>query len=312
MTATAIESRLPVGRIVQGDLYKPQTTDQKGNPLTIKRGPRTGQATQRFFFAIAIPKGAGGDGGHWANAEWAKPIWNHGHASWPQGQAQNPNFAWKIEDGDSMVPNQRGRKNGETEGMPGHWIVSLQSSFAPKIVDASGSPILDPAAVKRGYWVEVFLSCKSNEEADKPGMYMNHQYVCLRGYGAEINSGPDPRTLGFGQSALPAGVSLQPVAGVPVAPPAGAPPPAAAAIRPPVPGAVGAPPPPAAAVPPPAATVVAPHTAYIAPPPPAAAVPPPPAAAAAGTWLGPAGSTLAQYLAGGWTEQACRENGLLR
>lgn len=297
MSAAAIEVKLPRGRIVQGDLYKAQDKDANGAPLTIKTpGPKFGQPTIRFFFAVAVPKSPGAT--HWANEPWATAVWNLGHSSWPNGQAQAPTFAWKIEDGDSTVPNKRGRLNSKTEGMPGCWIISLSSNYAPKIFDSQLNPLVTDGAVKRGYYVECAATVKSNENAQNPGIYINHSLVVFRDYGPEITSGPDPRAL-FTPGALPV-----PQNGAPPVPGAGGAPPA------PAPAAGGAPPPHAAApaVPPPA-TAVAPHAGYMVPPVPGqAAAPPPPAAP---TWKGPAGTTQAQYAAAGWTEAQMRASGLL-
>jgi hypothetical protein len=200
---------LPPGRIVQGDLYEPQTKDNQGNPLTTKTGPNAGKPRINYFAGMAIPKTPGAT--HWAHEPWGAKIWQFGHASWPQGQAQNPSFAWKIEDGDSPIPNKNGRKNSESEGMPGHWIVGVSSSFPPKIFDERGEPMLQPGLVKRGYWCETLISIASNENSLNPGLYLNHQMFAYRAPGKEIQGGPDARAVGFGRAALPAGVTAQPL-----------------------------------------------------------------------------------------------------
>ena len=46
----------PVGRLVQGDCFEPQTTDAEGKPLLIKNGPNAGQPRVEYFMAIAVPK----------------------------------------------------------------------------------------------------------------------------------------------------------------------------------------------------------------------------------------------------------------
>ncbi len=304
MSAAAIEVKLPRGRIVQGDLYKAQDKDHTGAPLVIKRGPKTGQPTIKYFFAVAVPKTPGAT--HWANEPWAQAVWALGHNSWPQGQAQSPTFAWKIEDGDSTVPNGAGKRNCDREGFAGCWIVNLSSNYAPKVYDAQLNPLVVDGAVKRGYYVEALATVKSNEEPTKPGIYINHSAVIFRDYGPEISSGPDVRAH-FTPSALPVPQNgAPPVPGLP-----GAPPPVPA----PVPG--GAPPVPGAPAAPPAPTAVAPHVAYMTPPvpgaggapPPPAAAPPPPAAAA--VWKGPPGSTQAQYAAAGWSEAQMRGAGYI-
>lgn len=207
----------PVGRLVMGSLYKPQTTDADGKPLTIKNGPNVGQPTVRFFFAVAIPKKPGEQ--HWSQTEWGAKILAVGQQAFPQGQWQQPTFAWKIIDGDSQVPNSKGKKPCDREGYPGHWVISFSSGFAPKIYNADGSAaILEPDAVKLGYYVQVNGDVDGNMNAMKPGIYINHSMVALSAYGEEIHVGPDATQAGFGGAPLPPGASMTPVAGF--APPA--------------------------------------------------------------------------------------------
>lgn len=229
----------PVGRLVQGSLYDPSTQDANGNPLTTKTGANAGQPRVDYWFRLAIPKGAEG---HWANTPWGQQIWQIGHAAFPQ-VASAPGFSWKVEDGDDATPNiqRKGRRNCDAEGWPGHWIIKFSGGFAPKVYRAEGAgwaQIMEKDAVKPGYWIEVAGSVDSNNNAQKPGVYVNHSMVCFRGYGPEIVFGPDVASAGFGASPLPAGVSMAPL-------PSAAPMPAAA----PMPGAPAVPPLPGAAVP---------------------------------------------------------------
>lgn len=304
----------PVGRLVQGSLYTPQEKDQQGNPLTIKTGPNKGQPTKKWFFAVAIAKALGET--HFSQTEWGAKVWAIGHAGFPQGQAQATTFAWKIEDGDSQIPNKNGRKNCDREGFPGHWILNFTSGYAPKIVNAQGEPIIEPGAVKLGWFVAVVGSVDSNEQSTNPGVYLNHNAVALMGYGKEIQTGPDLRAVGFDKLALPAGASAVPV-GAPIIPAGMIP--AGAGAPPPPPGGFGAPPPPPAAAvaqaPPPPQVPVQPSQTFIAPPPPpgAAAAPPPPPAPPVGPQMTPkaAGQTYAAFIAAGWTDANLRSQGYM-
>jgi len=271
----------PPGRIVQGDLYNGQDKDQAGNPLTVKTGANAGKATVRYFFAVAIPKTQQ----NWWHEVWGQKIFAIAAAAWPQGQTANPNFAWKIEDGDSQIPNQNGRKNADREGHARCWIIKFSSSFPAKVFDAQSNPLVQPGLVKPGFWVEVLGTVEGNGQPQKPGVYMNHNMVAFRAPDKEIVSGPDPRSVGFGQAALPAGVSAAPMpsmapgapmpgAAAPGAmyPPAAAPgayPPSAAAPAPaaayPTPGAAPAAYPTPGAMPGPVATPAAVPGAYPAP-----------------------------------------------
>ena len=50
---------LPIGRLVDGSIYVPQTTDANGQPLVTKTGPNAGQPRQNVYFSVAIPKTPG-------------------------------------------------------------------------------------------------------------------------------------------------------------------------------------------------------------------------------------------------------------
>jgi hypothetical protein len=312
-TNNALSILFPPGRFVQGSMYKANDKDFEGRPKTYAPGhPKAGQPKITYFFAVAYPKAAT-DNGHWGNTEWGKQIWAFGFKAWPNGQAQAPTFAWKIEDGDSVVPNKNGKVNATREGFPGHWIVNFSSSFPPRIYtrDASGraQELLQPDAVKPGYYVQVQGTIDSNETAGNPGIYVNHNMVMLIGYGAEIRQGADPNTVAWHAGGLPAGASSAPVSTAPM-PAAGAP---AAAPAP------GSPPPPPSAAPAPAAspTAVAPAPAFMGNAPPSApaapAAPPAPAAPAAGPQMTAkaAGSTYAQFIAQGWTDATLRQHGYM-
>lgn len=290
MSAPSKNFVTPTGRLVWGDLYKPQDKDADGKPMVIKNGPDAGKPRVQYAFGLAIPKGTER---HWAETEWGKLIWEVGHASAPQA-AQSPSFAWKITDGDSQIPNKKGNKPADREGYPGHWVLALGSSFAPRIYNRDGSqPIADAGAVKCGYYVQVAGSVAGNDSTQNPGVYLNHSMVALQGYGAEISSGPDAASVGFGKGPAPAGMSTQPPAGL-------APPPAPAAAAGPLP-----PPAPTAAP-----LAVTPAPSFLAPPPPAPAAPPaaprePVLTAKAG------GATYAAMLAAGWTDATLRQHGYL-
>lgn len=220
----------PVGRIVMGSLYDPSTTDAEGKPLVVKTGPNAGQPRVNYFFALAIPKGAEP---HWAHTPWGQQIWAVGNQAFPNA-AQSPAFAWKIEDGDSQIPNKKGRKPCDNEGWRGHWILKFSGGFAPKVYQQEGAGFVQAMQkdfVKPGYFVEVAFSVEGNGSQSQPGVYLNHSMVCFRAYGQEIVFGPDVASAGFGQAALPTGASVTP-------PPSAIPmPQAAPAAAPGIPGA---------------------------------------------------------------------------
>lgn len=325
----------PVGRIVMGSLYDPSTTDAEGKPLVVKTGPNAGQPRVNYFFALAIPKGAEP---HWAHTPWGQQIWNVGNQAFPNA-AQSPAFAWKIEDGDSMIPNKKGRKPCENEGWRGHWILKFSGGFAPKVYQQEGAgyvQVMQKDFCKPGYFVEVAFSVEGNGSTSQPGVYLNHSMVCFRAYGQEITFGPDVASAGFGAAPLPAGASMTPPAGaipmpqapaaapampgmppaLPGAPVGYAPPPVPAGV-PQIPGVVPAPLPQGGFAPTPYAPApipVTPNPGFLQVPPPAPApMAPPPAPVAPVRQMTAAaqGVTYEAYVAAGWSDAQLVQNGLM-
>lgn len=309
----------PVGRLVLGNLYEPQTKDAAGNPLVNKTGNNKGQPRVDFFFAIAIPKGAET---HWAYTEWGGKIWAAGHAFMQNASQLGKNFAWKIVDGDSQEPNKRGVKPCTREGYAGHWVVHFSSGFAAKVFNSDGSqPMPQPNAVNPGDYIQVMGSCAGNGETTNPGVYLNHSLVAFQAFGQRITFGPDPSSVGFGQGVqLPAGASATPIGGM-TAPPVGAAPPAGPAM-----GAPAAPLPsaPAPALPPPHGGFIPAQTgATIPAQPPQAATPPAPGMApsppspAASTTTYPSnvmtaaanGMSYEQWRGAGWSDEQLLAHG---
>lgn len=326
----------PVGRIVMGSLYDPSTTDAEGKPLVVKTGPNVGQPRVNYFFALAIPKGAEP---HWAHTAWGQQIWAVGNQAFPNA-AQSPAFAWKIEDGDSQIPNKKGRKPCDNEGWRGHWILKFSGGFAPKVYQQEGAgyvQVMQKDFCKPGYFVEVAFSVDGNGSQSQPGVYINHSMVCFRAYGPEISFGPDVASAGFGQSALPAGASMTPPAGaipmpqapaaapaLPGAPVGYAPPPVPGmpAGIPQAPGAAPAPLAPAGSVPMPSAPApvapapipVTPNPGFVQVPPPVAALmapPPAPAIPVRQMTAAANGVTYEAYVAAGWSDAQLVQNGMM-
>lgn len=297
----------PVGRIVQGSLYDPSTTNQQGELLIVKTGANKGQPRVDYWFKLAIPKNQGET--HWAQAkavradgtinDWGAQIWNVGAQAFPQ-YAQLPNFSWKIEDGDDATPNpdRKGRRNCDTEGFPGNWIVKFSGGFAPKVYQQEGGSyvqIMQKDFCKPGYFVEVAMSVDSNKNDSKPGVYINHSMVCFRAYGQEISFGPDVASAGFGAAPLPVGASVTPPAGVVPMPTGSAPPPL----------------PPAGSVPmPPGHALTAPAPIPVMPNPGFVQMPPPPAAPVR-QMTALATATYEAYIAANWTDAQLVQNGLM-
>lgn len=277
--STRIDLLTPVGRLVQGSLYNGATTDAENRPLVYKSGPNMGQPRVNYWFNVAIAKG---QETHWNMTEWGQKIWNVGQAGFPQGQANSPSFAWKVIDGDSSVPNTQGNKPCDNEGFRGHWVIKFSGSFAPSLHNENGTAVLlEPNAIQLGDYVQVYGYVEDNKSTQQPGVYLNPSMVARAGFGQRIISGADPKSVGFGGSALPPGASTTPIASFSPAP---------ASV------------PPAVTVPP----VIAPAAAPVAIPP------------AYPQILSPAvvtekanGATYEQLISAGWTHELLIQHGMI-
>lgn len=295
----------PVGRLVAGSLYKPNTTDAEGRPLVVKSGVNTGQPRKDFFFALAIAKGPEAQHGAfgWMATPWGQIIRTAGEGFLPHA-AQLPAFAWKVKDGDSTVPNKRGKRPCDQEGWAGCWVLMFSSGFAPKVytlVGQSSPAMLDAAdAVNLGDYVQVAGSTGGNGAQSQPGVFLNHNMVCLVGYGERIVIGPDVASAGFGGQPLPAGASTTPPGGF--TPPAAVP-----GSMPAIPGAPAVP----AAVAPPAAVPSLPVQPPALPIVPNPAFLVPPAAPVRKLTAAANGATYEALIAAGWSDALLVQHGLM-
>jgi len=291
MSTAANQFTTPIGRIVQGDAFEPQTKDQQGNALTVKSGPNAGQPTQRYFIAVAFPK---------TDPQFPAlygQLQTIARAAWPQhfnsnGQCTHPKFSWKLADGDGIDDN--GKPNNTKEGFAGHWVLKFSSSFPPRcFYQGRYQPqdvIQDKNAIRKGYFVRVAGTVEGNGNVQKPGLYVNLNMIELVAQGPEIVSGPDAGAAfgGVPVGALPPGATALPT----VPPGAGTAPtmpglPPAAVTAPAMPGL------------PPATLPVAPNPAFVAGPP-------------VRTMTAKAnGYTRDQLIAGGWTDDKLIAEGLM-
>lgn len=218
----ATEFVTPVGRLVQGDPLKAVTTDRSGNPLLVKTGPNKGKPTQQFFISVAFPKMTENpqtkvmepNPGY---AAFYNILYAEGRRGYPQmfdaqGNCVHPRFTFKVMDGDGVDNN--GVPNNTKEGFAGHWVVKFVTQYAPKLIDLQGQYIIDPSAIKRGYFVRVFGNTEANLGSDVPGVYVNHTGIQLCGWGQEISGGADIAAAfaAAGAVVLPPGASATPLA----------------------------------------------------------------------------------------------------
>lgn len=291
----------PVGRFVQGDCFKPQTTDQSGQPRVVKSGPNAGQPNPQFFVGLAIPKTPGVTDWRAEQHPFFQSVLRVGQQDFPGGQTQRPDFAWKIIDGDSPLMNKSGRVTNTIEGFAGHWVCRFQSSYPPKCYSrlvgyGAADQINDPNYIKRGHYLTINGSVTGNNNmTSNPGVFLNLDLISWEGYGPEIVSGPIASDAFAQAPVLPAGVSAAPAVGAPVAPPV-----TQGYVAPaPTAGAVAAP---------------APYDGFMAAPPAPVAPPPaPPVSAVPQRMMLPAanGATYEQMIAAGWTDATLLQHGMM-
>ncbi|MDD5363387.1 MAG: DUF2815 family protein [Ignavibacteria bacterium] len=297
----AVEFISPVGRLVQGNLFKPTNTDMYGRPLLDKSGkPRV-----NYFISVAIPKKDASmnngqlipsksiSGGYVLNWALVFSVASKLFPSYFQnGKCMHPNFSFKITDGDSELPNAKGIKPKDRDGWAGCWVVRFNNGFAPKIFTKGGaSAITDPNAIKAGYWIRVHGTCVGNNNMEKPGVFLNMMSIELVGYGDEIKFGDSGDAFGADPADLPEGATAIPAESNAFA----------SNISP------------SSVTPPPFPTNVTPAPDFLNPPPaPAATVPPPPPSSS--STMPPPVPPVMRYLAngraytadelkkGGWTD----------
>jgi hypothetical protein len=238
---------------------------------------RTGQPEMQCSFGYAIPKTGEA---HWNQTAWGKTIYDTGAAAHPQLVA-SPAFSWKITDGDSPLPNKKGKRPCDQTGHPGHWVIWFSQGWLPKRVNATGEVELPDGAIVPGYYIQVFGSVAGNKLVPNgtPGVYLNPIAVALVGEGERIASDVDTTKVGFGGAALPAGA--RPVQ-------AAAPQFAA-----------------------PAPTPAAPAPAPVAPRPEILNVPAPAPVASHAMTAKAAGAPYEAFVAQGWTDDMLRQQGYM-
>jgi len=204
----AVELISPTGRLVQGSTTFGSLKNKQGKPYVDKDG----NPQPRYFMAVAIDKQTTDpDLGNFFNI-----LQTTAAQHWPQGESQRADFSWKWSDGDDP-------KNAGKVGFAGCWILKFSStSRAPtcwKRNETSGAmESMDPSLVKKGHFIRILGSTKSNYPAEIPGMYVNLNLVEWRAFGKEIASGPDGSSFDKHQAhkQLPPGANTAPIGGAPM------------------------------------------------------------------------------------------------
>ena len=195
----------PVGRLLSGSAGDQEAvTDNQNNP----KKNDAGEPLFQYRVSVAFQKT---QQSWWDEPGFGGTILAAGQGDWPQGQWQNPDFSWKITDGDSQIPNKRGKKPCEMPNHAGHWILTFKTAFAPAMVNADGSQAIAADTFYRGCYVQVHSTVRGNNTPSNAGVYLNHDAIAFAAHGERINSGPDTTAVGFGGGQLPPGASQQPI-----------------------------------------------------------------------------------------------------
>jgi hypothetical protein len=296
-----IEFRTPVMRLIEGDVFTPNTTNwETKEPLTNKDGsPRS-----EYYVGLAAAKTDAG----WTELE-AK-LRAEATAGWAPKNivpAAVKDFSWKFYDGDGV--DKYGKPlSDKNPAKSGQMVLRMTNGFAPQVYvraailaqanpnhpalqgvtipPGTNGPLIqlgpqDAAICKKGYFYRAFGDAKSNDNLQSPGIYVNVQGVELVGFGEEIHSGSAKSgDAMFGDDTPPAPNGA-------VATPAGAPAPTPTAS-------------------PSSAPAPAPYRGHMAPP---APVPTGPTLTPAALAAWPDGKTVADWEKAGWTLDQLKASG---
>ncbi len=209
------------GRIVGGHpMNHAPATDDNNKPKL----DSAGNPMHQTFFYFAVPKAGSTD---FKATEFGAAMLAEAKAAWPKGEYNAPDFAWKVIDGDSIVPMKGGKPAPSTrEGFPGHWVLRLTTGIPVRCYhNGKYNPmeqIQDKNAIKCGDYGRVFVTIKANNSAQSPGLYVNPTLFSLDRAGELIvtEGGPSAADVfgGTGVQGSTGGSSAPPA-------PAAAPPP---------------------------------------------------------------------------------------
>ena len=224
------------GRLVGGHpMVMSAVKDDKTNLPKLQKDNVTVRTSA--YIGVAVPKGSEPD---FKLTEFGKVFLAEAQIGWKNGQWQHPTFAWKVTDGDSTIPNKKGKIPNQREGYAGHWVIHCSTEIPVKCYHVGKydptQQIQNKDEIKTGDYCRVLLTVKPNDSDQSPGLYVNPTLFELSRAGQQIvtGDGPDAATA-FGGSApvLPANGAYDTAV---------APPPVAPGVPPPVPGPAVPPP----------------------------------------------------------------------
>jgi hypothetical protein len=189
----------PKGRLVRGDLYTMYPRDRNNK-----------EGKKEYWFLLAIPKNGET---HWNQTAWGKLMWEMGVLSFSKAAAENPNFSWKITDGDSTAPNNNGTRPCDLEGHAGHWVLRFASGYPIQLWNYDGSQPLEHVTeepIYLGDYIQVYGNIKGNDSKQSPGLYVTPTMVSLQERGERIIIAASAAEVGFGQDPTTTATTLAP------------------------------------------------------------------------------------------------------
>lgn len=172
-----IELTTPVGRLVSGHPMEQNQVTKKIDGVKVPQFWPDKTPTMKTYVGIAILKGAETE---WKQTAWGQQMVLAAQAGWPSGEFNAPTFAWKMDDGDSPVPNKNGVKPCDREGWPGHWIIHASTNYnTPSYHAGKVKPheaIKNKNEIKRGDYCRLVIGVVGNNPSESPGNYVN---LCL-------------------------------------------------------------------------------------------------------------------------------------
>ena len=209
------------GRVVCGHpmIRHPVKKKQPGTAVETPVIGADGQPVTQAYLALAIPKTGETD---WKQSAWGQQIHAVGVADWPNGEHGAPTFAWKVNDGDSQVPNTKNKKPCDREGWAGHWVVHCSTQLNVRCYHVGKydptQQIQDDKEIKTGDYARVLVGVKGNGPVSQsPGVYMNPIMFELSRAGVQIITDTGPAAsdvFGGGQPTVPATAQVAPAVAV--------------------------------------------------------------------------------------------------
>lgn len=203
-----------VGRLIAGH---PMVSKPKKDNQNQQKYDKNGDPMVSFYCGFAIKKGVETD---WKQTDWGQIIQQEALSGFPAGEYKHPSFAWKIDDGDSNIPNKKGKIPCQREGWPGHWVLHLNNGY-PYSCYHDGKfnlfeSIQDKNEIKTGDYCQFVIFTQPNNingKVETDGMYLNPTLFNLVRAGQLIVSANEPdasEKFGAGGAALPTGAVVDP------------------------------------------------------------------------------------------------------